>query len=117
MYPAAQRAQNARGWYAKGRTPVGVRPLVLRLSTEPGYAAAFACPAWLCSSAIEPRLERATAIASRIIESTVAPTRPQLNSAPTVVNGAARMPTRFITLIIGLSAGPAVSLNGSPTVS
>ena len=31
--------------------------------------------------------------------------------------GAMSKPTRFITLIIGLSAGPAVSLNGSPTVS
>ena len=41
----------------------------------------------------------------------------QLKETSIEVNGAARMPTRFITLIIGLSAGPAVSLNGSPTVS
>ena len=31
--------------------------------------------------------------------------------------GASRMATMFITLIIGLIAGPAVSLLGSPTVS
>ena len=31
--------------------------------------------------------------------------------------GATSTETRFITLISGLMAGPAVSLNGSPTVS
>ena len=31
--------------------------------------------------------------------------------------GAISTDTRFITLISGLMAGPAVSLNGSPTVS
>ena len=34
-----------------------------------------------------------------------------------IANGATRIATRFITLMSGLIAGPAVSLNGSPTVS
>src|SRR5713226_332108 len=81
-------------------------------------AAPLAWPLAACSSAIEPRLERITASVSRAIERTVIPMRANDTSeTDTVVNGAARMPTRFITLIIGLSAGPAVSLNGSPTVS
>ena len=34
-----------------------------------------------------------------------------------MIAGSMSSETRFITLISGLSAGPAVSLNGSPTVS
>ena len=34
-----------------------------------------------------------------------------------MIAGSTSSDTRFITLISGLSAGPAVSLNGSPTVS
>jgi len=81
------------------------------------YAAALAWPAWPCSSAIDPRLESATASASIRTENAVTKTLVQLKETSIEVNGAARMPTRFITLIIGLSAGPAVSLKGSPTVS
>ena len=43
-----------------------------------------------------------------------------LSEAPTVsvtMAGAISSATRFITLSSGLMAGPAVSLNGSPTVS
>ena len=43
-----------------------------------------------------------------------------LASSPTdrlTTAGAISSATRFITLISGLIAGPAVSLNGSPTVS
>src|SRR5277367_5434195 len=70
------------------------------------------------SSAIDPRLENVTAIASAISDiTTIATRRGVTPPSATVVNGAARIATRFITLIIGLSAGPAVSLNGSPTVS
>ena len=46
--------------------------------------------------------------------------RPSLASGPTespTTAGAISSDTRFITLISGLIAGPAVSLNGSPTVS
>jgi hypothetical protein len=37
--------------------------------------------------------------------------------ASQVMSGMIRMATMLATLIIGLMAGPAVSLNGSPTVS
>ena len=40
-----------------------------------------------------------------------------MSSACVTTSGAISSATRFITLISGLSAGPAVSLNGSPTVS
>ena len=45
---------------------------------------------------------------------------PALAPAPRVrptIEGAMSTETRFITLRSGLMAGPAVSLNGSPTVS
>ena len=40
-----------------------------------------------------------------------------VGSAKPTIAGVIKRPTRFITLISGLIAGPAVSLNGSPTVS
>jgi len=40
-----------------------------------------------------------------------------LPSAKETIAGVINRPTRFITLISGLIAGPAVSLKGSPTVS
>ena len=40
-----------------------------------------------------------------------------LPSARETIAGVINRPTRFITLMSGLIAGPAVSLNGSPTVS
>ena len=40
-----------------------------------------------------------------------------VGSANPTIAGVIKSPTRFITLISGLIAGPAVSLNGSPTVS
>ena len=63
------------------------------------------------------RLEKASA-ARRITRDTPAMAR----RAPCVVRsvitaGRISSDTRFMTLIRGLSAGPAVSLNGSPTVS
>jgi len=39
------------------------------------------------------------------------------SSAKLTIAGVIRRPTKFITLISGLMAGPAVSLKGSPTVS
>ena len=44
-------------------------------------------------------------------------TRSAVSSACETTSGAISSATRFMTLISGLSAGPAVSLNGSPTVS
>ncbi len=69
----------------------------------------------------ERRLETTTA-------ATMTSTAPSAMSTRTVVSapsptcspttaGAMSSATRFITLISGLIAGPAVSLNGSPTVS
>jgi hypothetical protein len=40
-----------------------------------------------------------------------------VGNAKLTIAGVIKRPTRFITLISGLIAGPAVSLNGSPTVS
>ena len=42
---------------------------------------------------------------------------PRPLSANSTIAGVTSRPTKFITLISGLIAGPAVSLNGSPTVS
>ena len=44
-------------------------------------------------------------------------TRSAVSFACVTTSGAISSATRFITLISGLSAGPAVSLKGSPTVS
>jgi hypothetical protein len=44
-------------------------------------------------------------------------TRSRSSSLAATTVGAIRTATRFITLMSGLRAGPAVSLNGSPTVS
>ena len=44
-------------------------------------------------------------------------TRIAVSSTCVTTSGAISSATRFITLINGFSAGPAVSLNGSPTVS
>src|SRR5271157_440622 len=117
---------NARGGTKTGRLPgaitrkpaSGTRNQVEAAPRLESYAAALCVGTTDCSSAIEPRLENITATLSRTIESTT--TAMRVNDSSEIVagvNGAARMPTRFITLIIGLSAGPAVSLNGSPTVS
>ena len=43
--------------------------------------------------------------------------RSAVSGACVTTSGAISSATRFMTLISGLSAGPAVSLNGSPTVS
>ena len=72
-------------------------------------------------TAIERRLLFQTAPTITTTASAAMPyRRPSLASVPTdrpTTAGAISSATRFITLISGLIAGPAVSLNGSPTVS
>src|SRR5215212_8581479 len=63
------------------------------------------------------RLERHSAQASRATATTATANRSSSSSARATTVGAISTATRFITLIRGLRAGPAVSLNGSPTVS
>ena len=69
----------------------------------------------------ERRLETTTApTMTSTATSAIATRSPVLASSPTdmvTTAGAMIRATRFITLISGLIAGPAVSLNGSPTVS
>src|SRR5690606_2151257 len=63
------------------------------------------------------RLESTMAATTTPTASTVMPTRSHVLPAYVTTAGAISSATRFITLISGLIAGPAVSLNGSPTVS
>src|SRR5580700_7752547 len=101
----------------KERAGRGLRPALWLFDAKIDQAACLVSIARL-SSAIEPRFEKVTAIARAISDTTTIATRSGVTPPrATVVNGAARIATRFITLIIGFSAGPAVSLNGSPTVS
>ena len=62
-------------------------------------------------------LETQMAAATTETAITTTTTRTTSLSACSTIRGANSSATRFITLISGLSAGPAVSLNGSPTVS
>ena len=62
-------------------------------------------------------LETQMAEATTATAITTTTTRTTSLSVCSTITGANSRATRFITLISGLSAGPAVSLNGSPTVS
>ncbi len=81
---------------------------------------------WFASVSASPiaigrRFEMYTAIAIPAAARTaIRIRRPSFWSSPTesvITDGAINSDTRFITLSSGLIAGPAVSLNGSPTVS
>src|SRR5208282_6171426 len=90
----------------KGRTTM--RPALQGMRAVKSAQAACLVSIARLSSAIEPRLEKMTAIESATIATTTTATRSRVTPpSSTLVNGAAKIATRFITLIIGFSAGPA----------
>src|SRR6185437_16085307 len=72
------------------------------------------------TSEVERRLDTTTATTITAAATSAIPTRIANafgNAEIVTIAGAINTETRFMTLISGLMAGPAVSLNGSPTVS
>src|SRR4029453_919402 len=73
--------------------------------------------AWVARVPPPRRAERHSAQASRAMATSPIRARSSLSSATATTVGAISTATRFITLIRGFRAGPAVFFNGSPTVS
>src|SRR5699024_2818788 len=96
----------------------GAAPLDVRCAAQAFARAASSCDA---VSAVLRRFEIRIATTMIATETTAIRIRASGEaSGPTLsctTAGAISNETRFITLINGLIAGPAVSLNGSPTVS
>src|SRR5215471_21176528 len=103
-----------------GAVPLVPSPAGLAADTASGPAAATAAvpsPEPLASRPDERRLEITTAVTTIPTATMATPTRrPTLWLYLTTLVATSRE-TRFMTLSSGLIAGPAVSLNGSPTVS
>src|SRR5699024_9760478 len=110
-------------WLRSGRITTTRAPS--RPSSGQRWASTFCSAGWLSPSSItteEARHLEAMIAATAISPATTAITirSAWLASAGTLITttaGAISRETRFITLISGLIAGPAVSLNGSPMVS
>lgn len=115
-------AQEARESLRAGRRDTG-RPEV-KISPQrevvrgPYSALAAATGRGACSSSWMIVLRRLTTTASTTSTSVMATTvRRTAPGSGRMTTGAMRIATRFMTLMMGLSAGPAVSFSGSPTVS
>src|SRR3954466_8631384 len=134
---ARRRPQRTAASTSAAGTPAGPAPRGRNPAGGPHGAARGRAPAWGRQGALvvrAPELSWAVppTTVDRRLETTTAPTI--TSAATTAIDtrivvlapcpterlttaGAMSSATRFITLISGLMAGPAVSLNGSPTVS
>src|ERR1700691_4080538 len=101
-------------------TPPGTDPSGRQASTAAGAGTLGSSTARTSSSAPKPsdlRLEKATAQIRITIPAPAMPSRAPVWCRRVITAGRIRSETRFMTLMRGLRAGPAVSLKGSPTVS
>src|SRR2546429_7888335 len=109
-------------WPGPARTGARHATRVAGLSVHAQAVLAGSCAgAGVSERAVLRRLDTTTATTMMATAtSEIASRTPSEASGPTencTIAGATSTDTRFITLMSGLMAGPAVSLNGSPTVS